>query len=524
MHAGIGLRFRAVGRGGLAGWTATVCIALQGGCGGSNASSASTSGSSAAGSGANSSHSAGSTSTSAGSGSAGSSSAATFSTPDGGFGSSGDGGACSASLASRVRISEVDVGTTVSYNEVDTPLTPLAIAPLPNAGSRVGWMGTDGMAHVATLDANDEVVTGSVFGLSAFDFQDIYADDAGGVVLVSRPSAAGGTDNCGTPANLCGTPPSPAIPCYDMYMVRFDGASETWAAKLTDSDATHPPYLMGPTDPNNIVFIWWYAHNGRIGFDGSNYGAYFGAAISVSQSGCVNIHQGDRLKIVSGAGEVQSGGFDWGCSHSGYERILWDPTAKKFVAVCKNDAPTGGKSGRIAFAPNTTTIDPVDLDYSDLGSVTMAGNAGYWIVSSDIRAGQTAGADGLADVHLLHVPSTSTATPDKDTLLVSDTENDRAPHLVPYGTSQMVAAWEESTKTGDLAQNDAARKMYIQVLDSTTGAPPSGSTTTSAGPLNVAVLGSRYQDFRAYPDGSVAYVAPGSSSTKLKILRVLGCQ
>jgi len=44
-------------------------------------------------------------------------------------------------------------------------------------------------------------------------------------------------------------------------------------------------------------------------------------------------------------------------------------------------------------------------------------------------------------------------------------------------------------------------------------------------PLAVSpnVLGSRYQDFRAYPDGSVAYPAPGSSSTSIKILRVLGC-
>jgi hypothetical protein len=87
----------------------------------------------------------------------------------------------------------------------------------------------------------------------------------------------------------------------------------------------------------------------------------------------------------------------------------------------------------------------------------------------------------------------------------------------------MLAAWEESTATGDLAQNDKNRKLYIQVLDGTTGAAPSGSTATTAGPLNVAVLGSRYQDFRVFPDGSVAYPAPGSSTTKIKIVRVLGC-
>jgi hypothetical protein len=312
-----------------------------------------------------------------------------------------------------------------------------------------------------------------------------------------------------------------------MYLVRFDGASETWATKLTDSDATHPPYLTSPTDPTNLVFIWWYAHNGRIAFDGSNWGAYFGAAISVSQSGCVNIHQGDRLKIVNASGAVQSGGFDWGCSHSGYERLFWDPSAKKYVSICKNDLPaSNGESGRIALAPNFTSnqIYPVDLYYSDLGSILGAGGGGYWAVTSNIRSGQTANANGLADVHLVHFNTSGTSASDKDIVLASDSgSNDRGPHLAAYGTSDMIAAWDTSTATGDLAQNSPNRKFYVQVLDRTTGAPPSGSTTTSAGPLAVSVLGSRYQDFRSYDDGSVAYVGPGSTSTQLNILRVLPC-
>ncbi len=101
--------------------------------------------------------------------------------------------------------------------------------------------------------------------------------------------------------------------------------------------------------------------------------------------------------------------------------------------------------------------------------------------------------------------------------------NDRAPHLAAYGSGQMVAAWEESTATGDLAQNDPDRKMYVQILDQATGAAPAGSTAAEVGPVDVAVLGSRYQDFRSFPDGSVAYPAPGSSATALQILRVLPC-
>jgi hypothetical protein len=490
------------------------------------AASGSSGGSGTSGGGAGSPDATGSSSgsSSGGGGDSGSTAHEGGSTPDGGYGSSGDGGSCSSALSGRVRVTEVDVGVTVSYSEVDTPLTPLAISPIAGGGSRVGFMSTDGHAHVVTLDAQDHLVAGSALGVTASDFQDLYADPSGGVMLVSRPSAAAGTLNCGTPANLCGTPPSPAIPCFDLYMVRFDGASETWAAKLTQSDASHPPYLTSATDPNNIIFIWWYAHNGRIASDGTNWAAYFGAAISVSQSGCVNIHQGDRMQIVNPQGTVQSGGFGWGCSHSGYERIVWDPSASKYVTVCKNDAPTGGKSGRLAFAPTTTTIDPVDLNYSDLGSILPASGGGYWIVTSDIRPGQTANANGLADVHLLHVANTSAPTPDKDIVLASDSGlNDRGPHLAAYGSGLMIAAWDTSTTAGDLDTRSANRTFEVQVLDRMTGSPPSGSSATTAGPLAVPVVGSRYQDFRSYTDGSVAYVAPGSSSTKIKVLRVLAC-
>ena len=191
------------------------------------------------------------------------------------------------------------------------------------------------MVHVVTLDANDQVVAGSAFTLPGYDFQDIYADANGGVLLVSR-DAMGSTDNnnCGNINNLCGLVANypTAASCYDMYMVRFDGASETWATKLTDTTATLPAYMTSATQTGDIIFIWSeYAHNGRIAFDGANYAGYFGVGHH-GQPGCVgsstmttgiNIHQGDRMKVVSSAGALQTTpGFGFGCSHSGYERVI----------------------------------------------------------------------------------------------------------------------------------------------------------------------------------------------------------
>ena len=165
----------------------------------------------------------------------------------------------------RIRITEVDVGGSVVNDEDEAALNPLSISPIPSGGSRVGWMGSDGKVHVTNLDASDQV-TGAAVALLAADFQDIYADETGGVVLVTRDAEGGGTLNCGEPTNLCGTPPSPPVPCYDMYLVRFDGTTETWATKLTESSAALPPYSTGKTG-KNVVMIWWYAHHGQIAFD-----------------------------------------------------------------------------------------------------------------------------------------------------------------------------------------------------------------------------------------------------------------
>ncbi|KYF67695.1 hypothetical protein [Sorangium cellulosum] len=443
---------------------------------------------------------------SASSGSAGGASAGGGGAGGGGAGGDPGPGACGVTR-DRIRITEIDVGIPVINNEDEAALMPLVISPLPSRGARLAWMGDDDQVHVIQLDRDDQVA-GPPIGLPANDFSDLHADDDGGVLLLTRDAEGGGTLNCGAPANLCGTPPSPPIPCHDMYMVRFDGASETWATKLTSSSAALPPYSTGPTGPN-VTMIWWYAHHGRIAFDGARYAGYFGAALSVSQGGCINIHQGDRMKVVDAAGALRSDGFDWGCSHSGYERILWDERAGKFVTVCKTD-----NNNRIALAPSYTTIYPVDLAYSNLGNLVTAVGGGTWLTASNIRPGQPAGANGLADVRLLHFTG---GAADQDLTIASDAGlNHRAPHLAAYGGSRMIAAWESTTAAGDIARNDPARALYVQTRDRATG-------EAEGEPLKVDVLGNRYQDLVAFPDGSAAFVAPGSTRTKIKVLRILPC-
>jgi hypothetical protein len=422
----------------------------------------------------------------------------------------------------RVRIRELDIGTTLVSNEDEVALKPLVISPMTTSGARVAFMGSDGMVHVVALDADDQP-SGTALTLSGYDFADLHADDTGGVVLLTRPAHGAGDKHCGTLSNLCGSTASlpSQYACFDMYLVRFDGTSETWATQLSQSSDMLPPYLSSPTDSQRVVYIWQtYAHHGRLAFDGTNYAAYYGAAISVSQmcvnsdsalKTAINIHQGDELRVVAPSGMLLTGhgSFDWGCSHSGFERVIWDAAAKKFLPVCKTD-----NNNRLAIAPNLVTILPIDLSYADLGNVVAAPSGGYWLTTSNIRSGQPAGARGNAEVLLVHFAS---GMADKNmSLTAAMAGNQRAPHLSAYGKTRLLAAWESTSATGDIAATDRNRKFYLQVLDAASGAPEGDA-------LELAWLGNRYQDLVAFPDGSVAFVAPGSTPTKLKILRVLPC-
>jgi hypothetical protein len=163
----------------------------------------------------------------------------------------------------------------------------------------------------------------------------------------------------------------------------------------------------------------------------------------------------------------------------------------------------------------------VDLAYNNVGNIILGANGGYWLTASDIRTGQTAGANGLADVHLFHF---TTGAPDVNNIIASTAgANDRAPHLAKYGNN-MLAAWEESTATGDLAFKATSRTMYLQVLNNSTGTTMSTPIAVPAGTGANAVYGNRFHEFKSYPDGSVAYPSAGSTPTKIKILRVRPCQ
>ena len=363
--------------------------------------------------------------------------------------------------------------------EADTDPLPMAIAAVPSGGSRLAWLGTDNNVYVAKLDCNDQLI-GTPKSIPGIDLQDLYADEEGGVVLLTRNATNGGTDNCGG-GTLCGGTSSQ---CKTMHMVRFDDSGNVeWEQQVTNLNDNLGGYDDGAR------FVWWYQHHGRLAFDGNgNYAAYFGVAITVNgnDGNCIDIHQGDRMQVVDSNGSLVSGhpdSFEVGCSHSWQTRMVWDPRTNHFVMVCATDRNNCGIDQPSGPRVTSGTCDGTLFG----GDLVLSSTSGYWTAWS--QGGQ------VRLEHFTDGASDTTITPNASS---------SHPHLVSFGANRMLLAWE------------SGGSMAAKVLDSGTGESVGQEFT-------IDVKDHNFQAFKAYPDGSVAYPAAGDSETSIKIGRVMPC-
>jgi hypothetical protein len=374
-----------------------------------------------------------------------------------------------AGTSPQLKITDVNVGTAVTGygSEGDTEPLPMAIAATPDGGSWLAWLGTDSKVYLGRLDCDDHLV-GTPAGFDGIDLQDVQADATGGVLLLTRKG------DCHT-GPLCGGTSSP---CNTMHMIRFDNSGkQVWERQVTNLSDT-----LGGYD-NGARFVWWYQHHGRLATDGSNYAAYFGVAITVQNGNCVDIHEGDRMQVVSSSGALVSGhdSFEVGCSHAWTSRIVWDPRTGHFVMVCATD-----NDCRIAQPNPYRTVAAGTCDGTLFGGdLVLAKTAGYW----------TAWSQG-GKARLEHF---TTGASDKTVTTAAATSH---PHLVGYGPDRMLLAWQSGSS------------MLAQVYDAGTGQAVGDQFT-------IGVRDHDYQAFKAYADGSAAYPAAGSTSTSIKIARVM---
>jgi hypothetical protein len=402
----------------------------------------------------------------------------------GGMGGSGTAGACArpvgACSAPSVQITNVSLGSqVVGYGrEGDTEPLPLAIAAMPSGGSRIAWLGTDDNVHIGELGCDDQLV-GTPFTVPGIDLQDIHADDQGGVVLVTREATGSGEHGCGS-GTLCGGESSP---CRAMFMVRFSESGQIeWETQVTNLSDSLDGYDDGAR------FIWWYQHHGRLAFDGENYAAYFGVAITVNgANSCVDIHEGDRMQVVSASGQLVANhpdAFEVGCSHAWTSRIVWDDRSGEFVTVCATD-----NDCRIARPNPYRTIAQGECNGTLFGGdVVLSSAEGYWTAWSQDDS-----------IRLQHFTDEGPGTS------VNDAGDSQHPHLVSYGPSHMLLAYASGSG------------MTARIHDS-------GATGAAIGSsFSIDVEDHDYQAFKAYADGSVAYPAAGDDNGSMKIARVMPC-
>ncbi|MEJ3744891.1 cellulose-binding domain-containing protein [Actinomycetes bacterium KLBMP 9797] len=368
------------------------------------------------------------------------------------------------------RVTQVDVGVPVTGygREGDTEPLPMAIAATPSGGSWLAWLGTDSRVYLGKLDCDDKLV-GTPTSFAGIDLQDVQADSTGGVLLLTRRGTCGDGPLCGGSSS----------PCNTMHMIRFDNSGqEVWERQVTNLTETRAGY------DNGARFIWWYQHHGRLASDGANYAAYFGVAITVQNGSCVDIHQGDRMQVVNANGALVTGhrdSFEVGCSHSWGTRMVYDPRTSRFTMVCATD-----NACRIAQPNPYRTVAAGTCDGTLFGGdLVLASTSGYWTAWS--QGGQ---------VRLEHF---TTGASDKT---VTTAARSSHPHLVSYGSGRMLLAWESGSS------------MAAQVYDA-------GSGTTVGEQFTVDVRDHNFQAFKAYPDGSAAYPAAGSTNTSIRIARVL---
>ena len=233
------------------------------------------------------------------------------------------------------------------------------------------------------------------------------------------------------------------------------------------------------------------------------YAAYF-AVYGVS--GWVQGHNGDQLTYVNDSGDIQAGGWDWGCSHSMAELISYHPALSKFMPVCSSDCYA---SKGILISDNKV-VYPCDgncggMVSAQLGQIVLSGAAWKLVFNAMTRPGYEAKGIGLATI--------DGAFQSSYVWLTNTSGNDeRDPVIARLGsdlqTDRYVVGWK--TTHDDV--------YWLGVI--------SGSGSFLAGPEQVSsagiTWGNRDDSFRTRADGSVSWVQGNPTDTELRLFRFDG--
>jgi hypothetical protein len=338
-------------------------------------------------------------------------------------------------------------------------------APLPDGRTLLGWTDSNGTGHVsviagASIEHTYNYAAKSLRGL-------VTHDDGGFAILLWQPSTE------------------------TMWLSkRATNGSEVWTSSL-NSDIARADFWLGGS---------------RLSYGDGLYAAYFTV---YGISGPYATHHGDQLTYVNDGGVKQSGGWDWGCSHSMAQLVSYHPDLAEFLPVCSSDCYP--QKGIIAmFSTGYNRVYAADgncggLVSAQLGQIALGD--GDWKVVFNALSEPCCTGRGIAF-------ATVDAGFDGAYTWLTNTNGsyERDPVLGRLGTELQ----SDRYLVGWTTTNNGA--YWLAIID--------GEGTFIRAPENLAPAGVRWgnrdDSFRTRPDGTVSWVYGEPLSTELTLFQFDG--
>ncbi|MFO7681696.1 MAG: hypothetical protein R6X34_16760 [Chloroflexota bacterium] len=333
----------------------------------------------------------------------------------------------------------------------------LYLAPLADDSTLIGWTDQQGTGHVTrhTNGATEDWLfpNQAIRGLTAHadgGFAVLLWDTAAETIRLSRRQANG---------------------------------SQIWTTNL-NSDIARAEFWLG---------------DGRLEYGNGLYAAYFTVK---GVSGGFTGHYGDQLTYVSDSGVVQTGGWNWGCSHSMAQLVTYHPQLDQFAAVCSSDC-FPDKS--IHWVNASHQIYQADgncggLVSAQLGQMAVGNDS--WKLVFNAQEQPCCTGKGIA---------LATLTADQQSsytwLTNSNGQTERDPAIARLGAS----VTDERYLVGWLTTQD--NSYWLGVIDETGNFIIGPDNMTAAG----VSWGNRDESFRTRVDGRVSWVQGAANSSQIRL-------
>ncbi len=332
--------------------------------------------------------------------------------------------------------------------------------PLSDGRTLVGWTDSRDNGHVSTISSSG--VLDQTYDFPARSVRGMVAHDDGKyAILLWDPGSK------------------------IMWLTkRNNNGSEIWTTSIDGSMTSFNPEIG----------------DSRLAYGNGLYAAYFAVH---GDSGWPQGHEGDQLSYLSSDGVIQSGGWEWGCSHSMAELVSFHPTLNKFAPVCSSDC----FASKGILLNDNQVVYPCDgncggLVSAQLGQVALGNNSWKLIFNALNRPDYVGKGIGLATIDGSFQSSFIWLTN-------TDGENERDPAIARLGsdlqTNRYLVGWRTT--------NDNV--YWLGVI--------TGSGNFLAGPEEVSSVGvawgNRDDSFHTRADGSVSWVQGNPLSRTLNLYR-----